>query len=91
MPRPLDDAPDDLLEEARLRLRREREIDQYEEQGRRLARRLVVAFVLVLVTAVFFFLIVPRFGVHLPLFVPMLCFAVIAIGAVLAHKGDSPG
>ncbi len=90
MPRPLDDAPDELLEQARLRLREEREANQYEEQSRRLARRLVVAFVLVLVTAVVFFLIVPRFGVHLPLFVPLLCFAVIALGSVLAHTGDAP-
>lgn len=90
MPRPLDDAPDDLLEQARARLRAEHEVNRYEEQGRRLARRLIVAFVLVVLLAVVFFIIVPKMGVHLPMFVPVLCFATIVLGALLAHAGDAP-
>ncbi|USN99599.1 MAG: hypothetical protein H6810_02750 [Phycisphaeraceae bacterium] len=90
MPRPLDDAPNEFLDQARVRLRAEYEANRYEEQGRRLARRIVVAFVLVVITAVIFFIIVPSLNVHLPVFVPVLCFAVIVLGSVLSHTGDAP-
>jgi hypothetical protein len=90
MNRPLDDAPDDLLEQARLRLRAEHDANRYEEQSKRLARRLVVAFVLVMLTAVAFFVVVPLMGVDLPLIVPVMCFLTILVGSVLAHAGDAP-
>jgi hypothetical protein len=90
MTRPLDDAPDDLLEQARLRLRAENEANRYEEQGRRLARRLIIAFVLVVLLAIVFFIVVPRMGVHLPVIVPVLCFATIVVGSLVAHAGDAP-
>jgi len=90
MTRPLDDAPDHLLEQARLKLRAEHATNRYEEQSRRLAHRIVIAFVLILVTAVIFFIVVPLMGVHLPIIVPMMCFIAIAVGSVMAHVGDAP-
>lgn len=90
MPRPLDDAPDDLLEQARLRLRAEHRVNRYEEQSRRLARRLVIAFILIVLTGVVFFIVVPLMGVHLPLIVPVLCFVAIVVGAVIVHAGEAP-
>lgn len=90
MTRPLDDAPDDLLEQARLRLKKEHAENRYEEQSRRLARRIVIAFGLVMFTAVLFFIIVPLMGLHLPIAVPLMCFVTIAVGSVMAHIGDAP-
>lgn len=90
MTRPLDDAPDDLLESARLRLKAEHDANRYEEQSRRLARRIVIAFVLIVVTAGVFFIGVPLMGVDLPLIVPTMCFITIVVGSVMAHIGDSP-
>ena len=90
MTRPLDDAPDDLLERARLRLKAEHDENRYEEQSRRLARRIVIAFALVVLTAVVFFVVVPVMGVDLPLIVPAMCFITIVVGSVMAHAGDAP-
>lgn len=90
MTRPLDDAPDHLLEQARLKLKTEHETNRYEEQSRRLAHRIVIAFVLIMVTAVLFFIVVPLMGLHLPIAVPLMCFVTIAVGSVMAHIGDAP-
>lgn len=90
MTRPLDDAPDELLERARLRLKSEHDANRYEEQSRRLARRIVIAFVLIMVTAIIFFIAVPLMGVDLPVIVPVMCFITIAVGSVMAHIGDAP-
>ena len=90
MTRPLDDAPDELLEQARRRLKIEHETNRYEEQSRRLARRIVVAFALIMFTAVIFFIAVPLMGVDLPIIVPVMCFVTIAVGSVMAHVGDAP-
>lgn len=88
--RPLDDAPDELLEQARRRVRARRDEDEYSEQGKKLARRILTAFVLILLTAAAFFVILPSMGLRLPPIVPIACFATIAIGAVLTHLGDKP-
>lgn len=90
MTRPFDDAPDDLLESARLRLKAEHDANRYEEQSKRLARRIVVAFVLIALTAAVFFIGVPLLGVDLPFIVPAACFVTIVVGSVMAHRGDSP-
>lgn len=90
MSRPLDDAPDELLEQARLRLKAEHAANRYEEQSKRLARRIVIAFVLIMLTAAVFFIGVPLMGVDLPLIVPAMCFITIVAGSVMAHVGDSP-
>lgn len=69
-----------ILERARQRLR-ERD-DPRTERGA-IARRLVVGFILiVLVTAVFFF-VLPIAGIHLPPILPLLCYAAIAVGTLL--------
>jgi hypothetical protein len=90
MTRPLDDAPDHLLEQARLRLRSEHDANRYEEQSKRLARRIVIAFAMIVLTAVVFFIVVPVMGVDLPLIVPAMCFITIVVGSVMAHAGDAP-
>ena len=89
-PLPLDDAPDDLHENARLRHKAEHDANRYEEQSRRLARRIVIAFVLIFLTAAVFFIGVPLMGVDLPPVVPVMCFITIVVGSVMAHIGDSP-
>ncbi len=89
MPRPLDDAPDDLLEKARLRLKAEHAANRYEEQSKRLARRIVIAFILIVLTGIAF-VVAPVMGVTVPPIVPILCFVTIVVGAVMAHAGDSP-
>jgi len=89
-PRPFDDAPDDVLERARVRLKSEYLRNQREREGRRLARRIFLAFGLILLSVFIFFLVLPLFGVWLPAYVPMLVFATIALGAVLAHSGENP-
>ena len=89
MTRPLDDAPDDLLESARLRLKADHDANRHEEQGKRLARRIIIAFVLIVLTAVAFF-IAPVMGVDVPPIVPVMCFAAIVLGSVMAHAGDAP-
>ena len=90
MTRPLDDATDDLLENARLSLKAAHDANRYEEQSRRLARRIVIAFVLIFLTAAVFFIGVPLMGVDLPPVVPVMCFITIVVGSVMAHIGDSP-
>lgn len=89
-PRPMDDAPDELLEQARRRVRGRRAEEEYDEQGKRLARRIVVAFVLVALSAAAFFVVLPSMGLWLPPIVPLASFAVIVIGAVLTHTADKP-
>ncbi|MEM7756301.1 MAG: hypothetical protein AAF297_11760 [Planctomycetota bacterium] len=88
--RPLDDAPDELLEQARRRVRTRRDEDEYGEQGKKLARRILIAFILILLTAAAFFVILPSMGLKLHPVVPLASFATIAIGAVLTHLGDKP-
>lgn len=82
---PLDDQPTMLIEDARRRLR-EQEQDQPERPA--IARRLVVAFVLVALIAVLCFVVLPEYGLHLPPMVPLLGFVVIVVGTLL---GSEPG
>jgi hypothetical protein len=89
-PRPFDDAPDELLEQARRRVRTKRDDEEYDEMGRRLTRRILIAFALIVLLAAVFFILLPAIGLYLPPVVPMACFAAIVVGAVLAHKGDAP-
>ncbi len=86
----MDDAPDELLEQARRRVRGRRAEEEYDEQGKRLARRIVVAFVLVAISAAVFFVVLPSMGLWLPPVVPLASFAVIVIGAVLTHTAEAP-
>jgi len=50
----------------------------------KLARRLVVAFILIALTAVGCWVVLPHYGLVLPPILPILAFATIVIGTVLA-------
>ncbi len=86
----MDDAPDELLEQARRRVRGRRAEEEYDEQGKRLARRIVVAFGLIALSGTVFFVILPSMGLWLPPVVPLASFAVIVIGSVLTHRAEAP-
>lgn len=82
------DDPDDLLEQARLRIRAE---DEQNKEGAKLARRIIVAFVLILVMGVVFYAVLPQYNLRLPPVVPALSFICIVIGAVLTRPSDPDG
>lgn len=50
----------------------------------RLLRRLVVAFVLIVVSAALFWGVLPHYGVALPAYVPILAFVAILIGSIMS-------
>lgn len=80
-PPPTDpDTSHDLLEDARLKIRCENE---EEEQTIALTRRLVVAFVLIVLIGAVFFIVMPYYGMNLPPIMPILVFIAIAAGALL--------
>lgn len=56
--------------------------------GARLARRLFVAAVLIAITAVVCWVVLPRYGMVLPPIVPPLVFVAIFLGAVLSHAEE---
>ena len=70
-----------LIEDARERVR---EQDERNKEGVKLARRLIVAFILILILGVAFYAILPQWGLRLPPIVPALSFVAILIGAVLS-------
>ncbi len=70
-----------LIEDARERIR---EQDDRNKEGVKLARRLIVAFILILILGVVFYAVLPRWGLRLPPIVPALSFVAILIGAVLS-------
>lgn len=90
MTQTLDDAPDTLIEQARLTIRAERDEDAYEQQGRRLAWRLFIAFVLLVVVGVTFFAVLPWMGVSMPVAIPVMAFVAIAFGAIMTHRAEAP-
>lgn len=56
-----------------------------------LGRRLVVAFVLSCLIAAGCWIVLPRFGVWVPVWVPLACFGLIAAAAVFAgHEDRAP-
>lgn len=72
-----------LLDEARERVRRE---DDENKESHRLARRLLLAFIAIVLLGVAFYLVLPYYGLRLPPFVPILCFGAIALGAILSFN-----
>jgi len=90
MARPLDDAPDVLIDHARESLRHEQASQRHEEQGKRLARRLFIAFVIVMLLAFGFFVLLPQFGMEMPPIVPLMAFGVILAAALLNHDAEAP-
>lgn len=78
-----EERPSFLIEDERTRVEA--------EQGRKrennaLARRLVGAFVAVVLLAVVFHLVMPAFKLRLPPVVPVLCYLAIAAGAILSAR-----
>ena len=69
-----------LIDEARERIRAE---DEQNKEGVKLARRLIVAFILILILGVVFYVVLPQYGLKLDPIVPVLSFLAILIGAVM--------
>lgn len=70
------------------------------EQARGSVRRLAVALGLAMMIAFLCWVLAPRWGVHLPMIVPLMGFAAIAVGTIMAaseaqpkpkRAGDPPG
>lgn len=78
--------PDALMSDARERIRLE---DDLNKESSRLARRLLIAFILIVLLGVGFYIVLPHYGLRLPPFVPIVCFIAIAVGALL-NTGDTP-
>tara|TARA_R110000744_G_scaffold377680_1_gene492936 strand:+ start:130 stop:603 length:474 start_codon:yes stop_codon:yes gene_type:complete len=72
--------PDRLLDEARERIRLQ---DQHNKEGVKLARRLIVAFVLILILGIVFYVVLPVYGLKLNPMVPVLSFIAILVGAIM--------
>ena len=72
-----------LLDEARERVRDE---DEQNKESNRLAKRLFFALVLIVAMSIIFYVVMPYYGLRLPPYVPMLCFAAIAAGAILTLR-----
>ena len=75
--------PDALLDDARRRVREE---DDKNKESHRLARRLFVAFLLILLLGIGFYIVLPHYGLRLPPFVPILCFMSIFVGSLLTFQ-----
>ena len=75
--------PQGLMDDARQRVRDE---DNRNKESHKLARRLLIAFVLIVLVGVMFYLILPHYKLRLPPFVPILCFIAIATGAILTLR-----
>jgi len=71
---------DSLMDEARERIRAE---DEQNKEGVKLARRLVIAFILIMLLGVVFYAVLPQYGLRLDPMIPILSFLTILIGAIL--------
>jgi len=78
--------PGALIDDARQRVRDE---DDRNKESSKLARRLLVALILIVLLGVGFYIVLPFYGLRLPPYVPMLCFGAIAVGALL-NTGETP-
>ncbi|MDF1809196.1 MAG: hypothetical protein P1U42_05815 [Phycisphaerales bacterium] len=74
------DDPDQLLYEARERIRIE---DEQNKESNRLARRLFIAMILITLLGVVFYFVLPYYGLRLSPTVPILSFLAIFAAAVL--------
>lgn len=81
-----DDQPSFLIQDARDRLQRRERADK---EAAQLARRLLIAFVAVVVLAVVFHIVLPSFGLALPPIVPILSYLAIVAGAVLTARDNA--
>lgn len=74
------------MDEARERVRAE---DEQNKEGVKLARRLVVAFILILILGVVFYVVLPEYGLKLDPMVPVLSFVAILVGAVMTAAEEN--
>jgi hypothetical protein len=75
-----------LLDDARQKVR---EADDEDREGSAITRRIMVAFVLSVFLAVLSFVLLPKWGVHLPPMIPVLGFIVILVGTILgSHEAE---
>ncbi|MBO6513701.1 MAG: DUF2975 domain-containing protein [Phycisphaerales bacterium] len=79
------DDPDHLLDEARERIRLQ---DEQNKESVRLARRLIVAFILIAILGVVFYIVLPQYGLKLNPLVPVLSFLAILTGAILSAREE---
>lgn len=75
--------PRGLLSDAREQVREE---DERNKESNRLAKRLFIALVLIILLGAVFYVVLPTIGLRLPPFVPILCYAAIAAGAILSFR-----
>jgi len=67
------------------------EVAEADPRGTGIGRRLVVSFVLSCLIAAGCWIVLPRFGVWVPIWVPLACFGLIAAAAVFAgHEDRAP-
>jgi len=81
---------DDAFERARAQFSEDYAGNVRERETSRLARRLLIAFGMILLSAIGFYIVLPLFGVVLPAHITLLVFAAIAVGALLANEGEHP-
>ncbi len=62
--------------------------EQRRREGVRIARRLVVGFVLIVLTFVLCWFVLPEIGLHLPPIVPFAAFGAIVFGTIMASVGN---
>lgn len=78
----------DTERQVTLRLDGDSDIPWPEREGSGIGRRIVVAFVLSCLIAAGCWIVLPRFGVWVPVWVPLACFGLIAAAAVFAGHED---
>lgn len=81
-----DEHPSMLIEDARERLRLE---DERNSEGKKLARRLFIAFALIALLGVVFYIVLPHYGVYMPAILPLLCFGAILVGTILSAREEA--
>ncbi len=77
-----------MLIEARARIRAEERRQAQEEEGARLARRIMIAGLLIIAMAVAALVTLPALGLDLSLMVPVVAFAAIAAGAWITGRAE---
>lgn len=75
-----------LIEDARERLRLE---DERNSEGKKLARRLFIAFAMIALLGVVFYIVLPHYGVYMPAILPLLCFGAIVVGTLLSAREEA--
>jgi hypothetical protein len=78
----------DLLIASRREQLAQQRAEAERKEGARLARRILIAGLLITLTAVASFAVLPSMGVTIPITVPLVAFIAIAAGALLTGKAE---